>query len=170
MSGGNNHKIWLTGERFNVDYLFDTATGEVLQKLVSRGLDATTAGTGRYCCRRFVAVYVAPDHSGVVLQVDGARFPLDGRTKVEHRRRFGGTLSSLSVSRPGQEDVSVNQLTVGILISRLIDPAYDELDESLDDYLADIADIIRSDERQQSILAHKEPDAGPWEYEERRRR
>lgn len=46
---------------------------------------------------------------------------------------------------------------------RKVDPGYDELDASLDDYLADIADIAGSERRLAWILEIKDPAAGPWE-------
>lgn len=162
------HKLWLSGPQFNVDYLFDTASGEVLQTVVLPGTGGTTAGVGQYCGKRFVAIYVAPDRSGLVLQIDAARFPLDGQTKVEHRRRFGGTIASLSASRPGHDTLSITQVTVKMLVRRLIDPTYDCYQEMVDDYLADIADIASLTDRQRSFLANSDPDAGPWEYETRR--
>jgi hypothetical protein len=53
-------------------------------------------------------------------------------------------------------------MILGSVISQLIDPADDELDASLDDFLSDVANIVHSDERQDSILANKKPYAGPW--------
>jgi len=74
-----------------------------------------------------------------------------------------GAVSRLAVSRPGQPDLAIRQLTPGIPIFRLVDPAYDELDETFDDFLGDVADIVNSADRQESILKYKDPDAGPWE-------
>ena len=156
--------IWLSsGQQHNVDYLFDVAAGRVRRKMVLPGTGGTTAGVGRRCGRRFVAVYVAPDRDVLVLQVDARRFELDGETRVTHRRRFGGLLSELKISRPSAPDLLVRQATLAPAILRRTDPAYDDLDESLDDFLADVADIVDSEERRDWILKIKDPTAGPWE-------
>ncbi len=72
-------------------------------------------------------------------------------------------LSLLSVSRPGEPKLVVAQRTVTRALLRRVDPAYDELDESMDDFLADVADIVSSEARRDWILEIKDPDAGPWE-------
>jgi hypothetical protein len=63
------------------------------------------------------------------------------------------------VSRPGHDDVSISYVTVRSIIHALIDPTYDGLDESHDDFPANVAAIVNSVERQEWILAHKDPDA-----------
>jgi hypothetical protein len=157
------HRVWVNGERYNVEYLFDVAAGEVVQRLVLPGRGGRTGGIGRYCGRVFVAVYVAPGGDELVLQVGGCRFPLDGLTKATHSRRWRGAFSELLITRPGEADLLVHQRTLARALLWRVDPAYDDLDESMDDFLMNIADIVNSESRQRWFLEISDPDAGPCE-------
>jgi hypothetical protein len=163
MIDGPRDLIWLSGERFNLDYLFDVESGTVVHKLVSPARVGMTAGMGRTMGGRFVAVYVAPNCAGLVVQVDARRFALDGLTRASHSRRWRGLVSELLLQREGEPDLTVSQWTVAAALLRRADPAYDALDESMDDFLADVADIANSEYRQSWILKVKDPSAGPWE-------
>ena len=157
--------MWLSSaQRHNVDFLFDVVAGRVRRKVVLPGTGGPTAGIGRRCGRRFVAVYVTRDREELVLQIDDRRFELDGDTRATHRRRLGGLVSELEITRTGEPQVLVRQATVAPAILRRTDPAYDELDESLDDFLGDVADIVASHERQEWFLKVSDPAAGPWEF------
>jgi hypothetical protein len=104
MSDDYTHGIWLSGERSDVDYLFDSATGQVLQKLLP-GRGGMTAGIGQYCRRRFVAVYVAPDRSGLVLQIDAVDFRL---TVVPRLRTGDGSAAPSHLSPCHAQDTRIS--------------------------------------------------------------
>jgi hypothetical protein len=159
----NRDRVWLNGERAGEHKLLDTASGKVVTTANLGREIRTTAGSGRRCGRHFVAVYVAPDRTTVMLQVDRKRFPLDGQTVVVHSSRLGGLVSRLSIDRPGSGHHVVRQHTVASAFFKRVDPGYDDLDASLDDYLADIADIANSERRLASIRELKDPAAGPWD-------
>lgn len=155
--------VWVSGDRFNVDYLIDTDRGEVLRKVVHQERGGTTGGMGRQCGREFVAVYVAPDGEGVVLQVGERRIDLDDGSRAIHTRRLGGAISQLTVTRPGEPDLSVRQWNGGGAFLRRVDPAYDDLDDLSDDFLRDVANIVNSPERRTWLLEIKDPAEGPWD-------
>lgn len=160
MSNSRQNLIWVSGERFNLDYLLDTATGEVLETRHHPTRGGPTGGIGRQCRRHFAAVYVRPDRGGLTLQVGASEVDLDERTSAVHGRRVAGALSTLTVSRPGSPDVTISQWNVGGSLQRIIDPAYDDLDRSMDDFLEDVAQIVESKARRDTILETKDPEAG----------
>jgi hypothetical protein len=145
-----------------VDYLFNVRTGRVERKVMLPESGGTTAGIGRRAGRHFVAVYVAPDRASVVLQINALRLELDGKPRAIHKRRLGGTISELVVSRPGEPEARVRQSAVGPAIRRVVDPFYDGIDEMVDDFLADVAEIVNSEERRHWFLKLSDPEAGPW--------
>lgn len=157
------NRVWLTGERAGEHHLLDVVSGKVVQTVHQGGEIRRTAGMGQSCGRRFVSVYVAPDRETVVLQVDRRRYPLDGRTFLSHRSRLGGMVSQLTIQRAGAGTQVLRRSNIAGTVLRKIDPGYDELDASLDDYLADIADIAWSERRLAWIREIKDPTAGPWE-------
>lgn len=161
MSSQRGARVWVSGERFNVDYLLDTATGELVETRERATLGGLTGGIGRPCREHFAAVYVRPERDGLVFQVGTSKVDLDDTTTAVHRRRLAGALSTLTVSRPGEPGVSVSQWNIGGTLQRMIDPAYDALDRSLDDFLEDVADIAESSQRREAILRTKDPDASP---------
>lgn len=156
-------RLWVSGERYNVDYLFDRDKGIVLRRSVLPERGGTTAGIGRPCLRTFVTVYVLPDADVPYLQIGASQWPLDAQTEVVHQRRVGGLLSVLRVRRGQGPEVTARQPTmVGALFERY-DPAHDRLDQLDHDFLADVAHIAGSPERKEFIMATKDPMAGPWE-------
>jgi hypothetical protein len=118
---------------------------------------------GRRCGRHFISVYVDPGGKSVILQIDRQRFPLDEQTTVRHTSQFGGLLSELTVQRPGMAPVRVRRRNVAGALLQRVDPAYDDLDASTDDFLADVADIAASPRRLDWLREVKSPEAGPWE-------
>lgn len=164
MRASTEDLVWLSGERFNVDYLFDTSLGRVVRRVVLPERGGVTAGMGRPCGRQFVAVYVGHDPGSIFLQIDAQRFPLDGLTEAKHRGRLHGFRSELVVVRPDMEPVRVRQWTPTRPISRVIDPAYDGLDESVDDFLSDVVDVVESERRREWLSEVKDRTAGPWEF------
>lgn len=156
-------RLWLNGERSGEHHLLDVVSGRVV-KTVQLGREIRkTAGMGRSCGRRFVSVYVAPDRETVVLQVDHLRYPLDGRTLLTHQSRRGGLVSRLTIERAGATPQVLQRRNIAGMLLRKVDPAYDDLDASVDDFLADIADIASSERRLAWIREIKDPTAGPWE-------
>lgn len=156
-------RVWLNGERSGEHHLLDVLSGRVV-KTVHLGREIRkTAGMGRSCGRRFASVYLAPDRETVVLQLDDVRYPLDGRTLVTHESRRGGLVSRLTIKRAGTTPQVLQRRNIAGMLLRKVDPAYDELDASLDDFLADIADIAGSERRLAWIREIKDPTAGPWE-------
>lgn len=154
--------LWVSGERLNVEYLLDTVAGRVVRKAELRERGGVTGGIGRPCSGLFVAVYVAPERDHVVLQVGTDRMPLDGTVRAAHKCRFGGALSILEVSAPGYPDLTARQWNGPGAFFRRVDPAYDDLDHLSDDFLADVANIVSSRERQEWLMTIKDPAAGPW--------
>lgn len=152
--------VWVNGHRSGEHHLIDLAGP--IAKTVHCPQDHRTGGVGRRCGRRFVAVYVAPDQSGLVLQVDGTTFPLDGATYVKHDVLCGGLMTRLRIDRDGLRSETVRQSNIAGALLRRVDPAHDGLDASLDDFLADVADIANSGTRRAWMMQVKDPDAGPW--------
>lgn len=155
--------MWVSGERFNVDYLLDVATGRVLRRVALDQRGGTTGGLGRSCGGAFVAVYVARGRDQLVLQIGGERVPLDVTVRATHRLKLGGALSRITVSRASGPDLSARQWIVPGAVLRRVDPGYDDLDALGHDFLADVTSIVNSQERQEWILRVKDPEAGPWD-------
>ena len=156
-------RLWLNGERAGEHHLLDVVSGSVVQTVHLGREIRKTAGMGRSCGRRFDSVYLAPDRETVMLQVDQQRYPLDGQTILTHQSRRGGLVSRLTIERAGVEPQVLQRRNLAGMLLRKVDPAYDELDASLDDFLADIADIGSSERRLAWIREIKDPTAGPWE-------
>lgn len=155
--------VWVSGERFNVDYLFDIRQGRVLRRLVLNERGGTTGGIGRRCGGAFVAVYVKPGGDEIVFQVDERRVTLDDDTRASHERRLGGAMSLLTVTRPGEPRLSARQWNGAGALLRRVDPGYDQFDDLSDDFLADVADLVNSAQRRHWILETKDPNEGPWD-------
>lgn len=157
-------QVWLSGERFDVDYLFDRVSGRVVRTIVLPEGGGTTAGMGRPCFRCFVAVYVAPEDGRLFLQVDDQRVRLNDHTEATYDTRLAGLMSRLSVTRPGHTALTARQL-IGTrnLFLRHTDPGYDDIDRLNDDFLADVADIVRSKPRREWIVETKDAFGGPWD-------
>lgn len=159
----HERRLWLNGERAGEHHLLDVGSGRVI-KTAQIGRDIRpTAGMGRRCGGHFIAVYVDVDGEEVVLQVDRHRFPLDGQTTVQHQSRLRGLLAELTIQRPGVASVRLRRRNLASALLKRVDPAYDELDASTDDFLADVADIAASRRRLDWIREVKKPEAGPWE-------
>lgn len=154
------HEVFVNGPRYNIVYRFHTVTGRA--KRIKVGGICRTAGVGRRCVSGFLAVYVDPESRDLVLQFRGKRFTLDGLTQATHATHCLGLLSLLVVERVGRSPLVVKQMTPARAVLRRVDPAYDSLDESHDDFLSDVADIANSPERQRWILEVTDPEAGPW--------
>jgi hypothetical protein len=73
------------------------------------------------------------------------RFELDGETRVTHRTRIGGLFSELTVSRPGEPDLVLRPPTPLRVVSGLIDPTYDGIDEASDDPFITVAHTASED-------------------------
>jgi len=154
--------VWLSGERFDVAYFLDLEANEI-RRFVTKGLRIGETG-GR--CRRVlgghVALFVRPSDRTLQLWTAGTTYPVDGTLTMRHKLRLGGLGSTLVLVSPEGPEVRLDTLTPARAILRRFDPGYDSLDESLDDFLADVADIAESPERQAWILSNKDPSAGPW--------
>lgn len=155
-------RVWLNGERAGEHHLLEVSSGMVIKTVRLGGDDRATAGVGRRCGGQFASVYVNQD-SGIVLQVDRDKFPLDGQTILSHESRFGGLMSILRIRRPGMKPRKLYRMNIAGALLKRVDPGYDELDESVDDFLADLADIAASDHRRAWLREVKDPLAGPWE-------
>jgi hypothetical protein len=156
-------QVWLSGERSHIGYLLDVASGKVVQSATVKRSDGVTAGVGRRCGRRFVAVYVAADPEGVILQVGARRFPLDGSTEVLHTTRLLGIISSLRVSHPDAGAAKASQFTLRTAFGGGLYTAWDTLSSVNGDFLADVADVAYSPARRELMLKVKDPAGGPWE-------
>jgi hypothetical protein len=53
-------------------------------------------------------------------------------------------------------------LTPARAVLRRVDPAYDDLDEYADDFLAQLGEVVGSSGAQERILKSTDPGAGPW--------
>jgi hypothetical protein len=154
--------VWLTGERFDVAYFLDLDSGQI-QRFVTKGSRiGETAGICGRVSGGFVAAYVTPTDGTLVLQIDNVAYPLDGSVRAVHQNGWGGLSSRLVIEPPDGPAVRVEQRTPARAILRKVDPGYDSLDESMDDFLADIADLASSPERRAWIVRTKNPQAGPW--------
>jgi len=153
--------VWLSGDRWNVAYIFDPETGSAHRRVLREGF-GKTAGMGRRIGRVFVAVYVSPDDGALYLQVADEKYPLDGSRLIGHEKRLGGLLSELMIARDGRPPRRVKQWTVARAILQSVDPAYDPLDEDMDDFLAEVADIATSPQRREWILSTADPFGRPW--------
>jgi hypothetical protein len=158
----NRDGVWLNGRRAGEYHLFDTASARVVRTVRLRDQGRKTGGVGRRIGRHFVAVYIAPDTRVPTLQIGLARYPLDGQTLAVHRRTRLGLVSTLSVWRLGSTKTTVRHLEMSSPVLRRIDPGYDELDIATDDFLADVADMVASEHRQEWLVKIKDPSAGPW--------
>ena len=155
-------RVWLNGERFDVAYLLETSTGKI-ERFVSPGLRVgVTAGVARRISSEYICVYVSPSSGGVFLGVRGRSYLLDGSLVARYARCWGGVASVLYLTPPGEQTFRLMQLTLGRAFSKRVDPGYDSLDESMDDFLGDVADIVGSPRRRAWITEVKDPIAGPW--------
>lgn len=154
-------RIWLNGEKFNEAYLFDLATGKA-QRFRTEGFAGTTAGNGSYMGKRFVATFVDADRQQVVLQIGRVQYPLDGATRAVSSVKAGGLFSTVTVERDGLPTITLRQRTVARALLRIFDPAYDALDEMMDDAAASVAEGANSEAARASYLVVKDPAAGPW--------
>lgn len=154
--------VWLTGERFDVAYFLDFASSRI-RRFVTKGSEI--GETGGVCHRlgvSHISWFVSPDNGHLMLRAGASLVPLDGTVPMMHTVGCGGIVSSLVIGVEGGSPFRISKLTPARAILRRFDPAYDELDESTDDFLADIADIASSAERREWILKTKDPTAGPW--------
>jgi hypothetical protein len=151
----------LNGEKFNEVFLFDIATGTA-RRFRTEGWAGKTAGNGSYLGKRFVATYVDPDRERVLLQVGTIRYPLDGSTRAVWSVTPGRLFSTLTVQRDGLPTTTLRERTAARSLLRRFDPAYDDLDESMDDTAASVAEIANSEAARASYLTVKDPAAGPW--------
>ena len=154
-------RVWVTGRRWNVDYLFDTASGRVVTPVKVPGDRGTTAGIGHWCGRQFVAVYVDLDGE-VFVQVNERRMPIDGITAALHDEPLGGFASTLTVVRPAFQDLTARAWLLRSSLRRRFVRDYGVIARAYDDFLADVADIVNSRERRDQLVAVKDPEAGPW--------
>lgn len=161
MRSSPQDQVWLNGGRHNIVYLFDTVSGRAQR--FKAASNQKTAGLGQRCGRDFVGVFVEAKRSGLILQVGREQYPLDGNTLTVSRVQLAGLQSMLTITRKGRESRIVKQRTLARGILSRIDPGYDALDESFDDFLADISDIATSSSRRQRLLEVKDPLAGPWD-------
>jgi hypothetical protein len=146
VSDAGLRRVWVTGQRWNTDYLFDTRTGRVVTPVKLPCRSGKTAGVGNWCGRQFVAVYVGHD-SEVYVQVGTRRMQVDGITAALHDAPLRGLRSKLTLVRPAFADITASLWLIG---------------GNHDDYLADVADIVNTRERRDWLLEIKDPDAGPW--------
>jgi hypothetical protein len=154
-------RLWVSGRRPDVDYLFDTATGRVITPVKLPGNCGRTAGIGHWCGRQFVAVYVDFD-GDVFVQVGARRMPIDGMTAAFHDAPAGGFRSMLTVVRPAFQDMTARAWLLRSTLRLRFERGYNEIHRAYDDFLADVADIVNSRERRDRLAAVKDPEAGPW--------
>lgn len=122
----------------------------------------STGGVGQRVGRKFVGVFVHPDSHEIILRVGQRELPLDGSTDIHHKTKICGAVSKMVVRPPGGDEIVVSALTLARAFLRKMDPGYDDLDESMDDFLAAVADIAASEERRLWILRTTDPSSGPW--------
>lgn len=156
-------QVWLTGERFDVAYLLDTRGGAI-RRFEQRGVDVgRTAGfMERIVGGRRVGWYVSPADGGLHLRLgrrDLATGDVVGST-VSHGPARLWTKLDLTMEHGGTE--ALRKLTPARAALRGVDPAYDELDEFADDFLAQMGELVASPEAQQRVLDTTDPRSGPW--------
>lgn len=151
-------EIWLTGRRWNERYRYDPATGAVIgrEEVTSK---APGDGVGRSCRGRFLAVYVDPETDELTLQIANDRIAIGDDISATYRKRLAGLRSELTVLSGSEILMSVRAFTPARFALRRVDLGYDELDESNDDFLMDVADIVNSRARQEAFRSAR----GEWE-------
>lgn len=154
--------VWLNGERFDVAYFLDLESDRVRRFVTKGSRIGPTAGRCRRVLGGHAALFVSPIDHTLRLWTGGATYPVDGTVTMRHRLLCGGFGSTLLLTTREGVHVRVDTLTPARPFMRRFDPAYDALDESMDDFLADVADVASSAERRAWILSKKDPTAGPW--------
>lgn len=154
--------VWLNGERFDVVYFLDLEADRI-QRFVMKGPPiGRTGGVCRRIRGGYLAWFVSPVDRTLTLWMNGTTYSLEGSLLVSHRVRWKGIGSTLVIKTAGGVEARFDALTPARAILHRLDPAYDALDESTDDLLADVADIASSQERRDWIIEVKDPTEGPW--------
>ena len=154
MSEDGADLVWLSGERYNLAYLFDRSSGRILRKEVRDGEAGPGAGITQRCNGTFVSVFVT-DSGEVWLQIGERQFPLDGHTRAAHRRRYRGLVSTLRVSREGGPPIQVRDVSLMRPLMATIDPTHDELDAWAADHLWAVADLVNRHDNREAFLEHR---------------
>lgn len=154
--------VWLNGERFDVAYLLTPGGRAVRRFDMKKVRVGNTGGMGQRVGRKFVGVFVHPESKEVILRVGHREVTLDGSVNIHHETKLGGVISQMVVRPSDGGEIVVSDLTPARAILRKFDPGYDDLEESMDDFLADVADIAASEERRRWILQTTDPSSGPW--------
>jgi hypothetical protein len=152
--------VWLQGPRWNFVYAYERSTGGAERRRTSNP-SSRLAGDGERMGRHFVATFVEPEQPLIVVQVDRRRFPIDGQTTARAVVRLGGLLTVLRLGREGESSLDLRQYTPSRLISRLIDPAWDDLDELAMDGALGIAILVESIDAQETYIKHHDPSGRP---------
>jgi hypothetical protein len=155
-------RIWLNGDRYNEAYLYETSTGRA-RRFRTEGGSVEQRATATPLRGKFVAVYVEPDGTSITVQVGCTRYPLDGRTHATAKVHAAGLYSTVTIAREGHRSIRLTQRTIARWILRRFNPAYDDLDEMMDDFTSGIAGLVSSEEAQASYMNVKDPAAGPWD-------
>lgn len=134
-------RIWLNGKSSNQVHLYDTESG-AHRGFPSRSFTGATAGDLRRLSGKDVATYVDEKGQIVWLQIDRERYPLDERTQVEEVRRFGGLVSSVTITSVGLPAVTLTQLSPGRQVRA-------------------IAHLVDSPQARETFRTVKDPAGGP---------
>lgn len=156
-------QVWLKGDRFDVAYLLELETGRV-SRFVTKGHEiGPTGGFGRRVSRgTFVGWFVDPRSETLKLHVGQRDFELGSRMLASAVVGPAGLYSRLEILTDDGERIRLKQRTLARALLLRFDPAYDELDESIDDFLAQVAHVVNSDEAQVRVLDALDPRSGPW--------
>ncbi|MFL6106852.1 MAG: hypothetical protein ACJ72L_07795 [Marmoricola sp.] len=101
-----------------------------------------TAGDLRRLSGKDVATYVDEKGQTVWLQIDRERYPLDERTQVQEGKRFGGLVSTATITSVGLPAVRLTQLSPRRQVHA-------------------IAHLIDSPQARETFRAVKDPAGGP---------
>lgn len=156
--------VWLHGERFDIAYLLEPGRWKVRRFIAHRKPVRPTAGFGQRVNRwGFVGWYVHPRTRDLQLRVAGRDFRFEHLSCARATVKFGGLATRLEILPTGGDRLVVDQRTIRRAVLSRIDPAYDGLDEAMDDFLAEVARLINSNEVQQRVQRTLDPRDGPWE-------
>ncbi len=140
--------VWLNGERFDVAYFLDLGSDRIRRFVTKSSRIGETGGRCRRVSEGYVALFVSPDDRTLQLWTAGRIYPLDGSVSMRHQLRYLALGSTLVLENPEGAEVRIDTMTPARAVLRSFDPGYDALDESVDDFLADVSDVASSPERQ----------------------
>ena len=136
------------------ELVVDQMTGRLLSK--RRGVSDRVTGFGRrHGFREPVLVYKVNDAggAGLVAQQGPTKLRIDQQDcRSDLRWALGGLVQRLIV-RSGNEEVAVTDVAIGRRLWRVVDVAYDDVDDAGEDFVRWLEDLLRNPRTQKHLLA-----------------